>query len=462
MRNNENENWLTAKVANESYVLHNPPYELRSFSEFPIIGEFYQKLKNNLYLLNPDFPDAGDKALMYEPIIFLRSLFSSSLKPELKEHLENIGHYIGSGYNEDKINGLNDRLEFFTSYDYFRLKDNGILEPKDFDYNIAPELSPFQSHALTPAKLFSEMLRFEDDRIIVGKYGKSTWKPWEEEPGLYLKFAKLNTEDEEAVKEFLKNYGPLGFIDLGYIYIHTWEKMRQEDCSNEPYEDAERKAAGRPSLDEERKERGLLWFEPLEYFQEHSRKIRTLLATYQKIKKNTTAKNLLEYNQKIRHRNKTQKIPKEDVGNFTKALAKESILAGEITKKINPAVRDASVILPKGGGAYFQGWLIFSLFHAVHILFYENILLGKAICARPGCTKFLPTQEWTLGKQKYCSPRCQWIVASQKYYLNKKLKTQTKILAECISLSMLPALPARACLPRKEKKSPGRKKKPDI
>jgi|GEM_PF-5254846 len=424
---------LSEKIHKNSCVWHNPPYRLKSFGEFPVLGKFYWKLKKNLDFLRPVLPEQGQLDIyshLLGPKAFLRQLSYSSLSPENRKSLPdffkfrfpsssiNLEPYFGAGlpvsnklefssyedyqnFTEGEIEKKRGELESLELSEYCNfieevMEKNSIFDLSGLGEGVAirpnplfsgvPRLSP-----LSPAELFAKILTYTDDKMIVCDEGGTSWKPWEEEPNLFLRFAELDLSNDKAIMEFIDKYGPLGFVELGFDCISTWHIDQQGKTKNE------------------------LWFEPIENFKAHVKLAQRLVRWQRRLQE------VGEDLQKCGYRFTNTDKKKHRLTRTQDGLLKK------ITHSINPRIEGVSFILPGEKNSFIHGWLVNSLHHAIYITLYESLLSGKiAIC--PGCGR----EFIKIGKRKYCgelenkdgSSACGSAHRMREYREKLKLTTQ--------------------------------------
>ncbi|MCL5038175.1 MAG: hypothetical protein M1269_13890 [Chloroflexi bacterium] len=276
-----------------------------------------------------------------------------------------------------------------------------LTREDDVVYGANPKL--LRSHPaareFSHKKLFVKMLTYKDDRMIVCDYVPEPktlddlndkksgfwYNPVDDKHGLFIEFKDLDISSDEKIKEFLEQYGALGFMELGYNYIHICEKGLIHD----------------PNTYEKPPENGELWFEPVEWFKEQVSTFKKIIETYNELQK---TKNKLDKGFYSGTKG-ADKEKKDEV----KLKNLDHNMTHETIRDINLGLQGASVVLAVDPETFTQGWLFFCLYHALYIQLYENVLSGKLrIC--PSCgNPFIKK-----GKQKYCKPNC-----GNKFRVNK-------------------------------------------
>lgn len=170
--------------------------------------------------------------------------------------------------------------------------------------------------------------------------------------------------------------------------------------------------------------RGEVWSEPLEWFQREQSEFKRLYSEYKELRE------LTEKTKKTDYWKSSEQQQRED-------SARIGDLTHDLTMGLNEGLRGVFALFPQENNLILKGWKFTNLRQALYLQLYQAYADWKKIvtCPAPNCGKDFEARE----NQEYCSPRCRSRKVMQEIRKAKK---------------------EEAPQPQKEKKSPGRKRKP--
>lgn len=266
-------------------------------------------------------------------------------------------------------------------------------------------------------RFHSRMLNYEDSRIITSQETKplmgnfSKYNPLIKCPELFRIFAELNPNDENAIMEFIKQYGPLSFTGKAEeertMVVQFTDYFRFVIPGDNVTDDTP--GYHHLTVFEGQNSLKTVWFEPLQWFKNELTKFKKLYNDYLKLKK-------LELTTKQEQREgylydwqKWENEEKPKLILFRKA----------VKGAINNGLAGAALTINEDDDEEFTpGFKFNTLYHALYIQLYNAAVGDKlGVCATPGCNKVF----WkTRSDQLHCSRQCGSRARASKCYNKKK------------------------------------------